>query len=308
MQIVEILAPVFLVVVLGVALRWWSVVPEGFGTQANRLVYRVALPVLLFRKLSAPDQAAQGALELFVVMAAGTGVAIAAAYLVAVLTRLPSRSVGSFVQASFRGNLAYVGLPIVLLAFDRPESSSVATAAVVAIAPLIVVYNVAAILVLTLGSGRHGAIGAGTIVRQVLSNPLIIAIVAGLVWSWTGVRTPGFVARTLEMIGGAALPLALLALGGSLVDTRLRGRITPSLWAASIKLVIAPAAGWVIGAMVGLEPRALRVAILFLACPTAVASFVLAEQLGGDAALSGGVVMVSTILSAVTLTMVLVLV
>jgi hypothetical protein len=104
-----------------------------------------------------------------------------------------------------------------------------------------------------------------------------------------------------------ALPLALLGVGGSLADTRLSGRIAPSVWSASIKLVVAPAAGWATGHAIGMEPRALQVAVLFLACPTAVASYVLAEQLGGDAELTGGTVVVSTILSAAALAAALVL-
>lgn len=307
MQIVEILAPVFLVVVLGAVLRRLSVVPEEFGPQANRLVYWVALPVLLFRKLSAPGEAAEGAFALSAVMASGTVAAIAAAYCVALLLGLPKRSVGSFVQASFRGNLAYVGLPVVMLSLDNTHGSPPAAAAVVALGPVVVLYNIAAILVLKLGAGQGSGAGSASIVRQIVTNPLIVAIAAGLCWSRIGPATPVFMARTLDLIAAVALPLALLGVGGSLADTRLSGRIAPSVWSASIKLVVAPAAGWATGHAIGMEPRALQVAVLFLACPTAVASYVLAEQLGGDAELTGGTVVVSTILSAAALAAALVL-
>ncbi|MBD3317052.1 MAG: hypothetical protein GF344_14795 [Chitinivibrionales bacterium] len=300
-NILEILAPVFLVIALGALLRKLEVVPRKFGSEANQVVFWVALPVLLFQKLSTPEQKAHGVAGLFVTVAAGTLTAILVAYAVAFLIRLPKRSVGSFVQASFRGNLAFIGLPIVILSLDKGENSSVSAAAVVVLGIMVILYNIVSVTALELSAGKAKGINILYVFRQLIVNPLIIAIALGLIWSALSIPTPEFLSRTMYMLGRIALPLALLSIGMSLVDTKLSGHLPRALLSASIKLIAAPSAGWVTGVALGLDPQALLVAVVFLACPTAVVTFVLAEQLDGDRELAGGIIVVSTIMSAITL-------
>ena len=136
---------------------------------------------------------------------------------------------------------------------------------------------------------------------QVAINPLLVACVVGVLISLSGFALPGPINRTLGELGNFALPLALLCVGGKIAATKLRGNIRLPLLASAIKLAVGPVVGWFAAGWLGVGRIETAVALIMLACPTAVASYVLTEQLGGDSALSAGAVVVSTILSIASL-------
>src|SRR5690606_10074952 len=109
------------------------------------------------------------------------------------------------------------------------------------------------------------------------------------------------IARSLDALSRLALPLALLSIGGSLVVVPVKGRLGPALASSLLKVAAAPLAGIAAARLLGAVPEVTIVAVIFLACPTAAASYVLARQLNGDEALAAASVVVSTILSLVSL-------
>jgi predicted permease len=171
-------------------------------------------------------------------------------------------------------------------------------------------YNLLAVVLLVAGQHRQGQqtrrlwrrLGVGTV-----TNPLILACVAGLLWAWTGQALPTALERAAITLGQMALPLALLGLGTSLRPCRLRGRWAACSTAAAIKLVGGPLAGAACGAILAVPMPDLRIALLYLACPTAVLSYVMVCELGGDEDLAAGIVVITTITSAIALGAVLLL-
>jgi len=308
MHVINTLAPVFVVIALGAALRRAGFVPEAFFRQASRLVYWVALPCLLFHKIAGAPRIDPAAVQIFLITLIGMGGAIVAAVLVAAVARMPARQVGAFVQAGFRGNLAYVGLAVILYAFSSPGGSDAGaraqTAAILALGPLVPIYNIAAVVALLAGGRRLNRPALKKIGLQIATNPLLLACAAVLAFSLSGLRLPMVARRTCEVIGQFGLPLALLAVGGSLASTKMHGRVAYSLLAAGIKVGVSPAVGYAAALCLGAPARETAVALILLACPTAVASFVLAEQLDGDSALSAGAIVASTLLSVVSLSVV----
>ena len=141
--------------------------------------------------------------------------------------------------------------------------------------------------------------------RKVVKNPLLIACVVGLVIQALPVALPFVVSRSLEAVGKMALPCALLALGASLTLERLRSRLKQASLAALFKVVLAPLLGVGVARLFGLAPHHAAIAVLFLSCPTAVASFVLADQMDADRDLAGSAVALSTIYAMLTMSIVL---
>jgi hypothetical protein len=123
-----------------------------------------------------------------------------------------------------------------------------------------------------------------------------------------GLRLPGWLLQSVAILGQMALPLALLCIGGTLVVMPLRGKRTPAFTASVLKVALLPLLGWPLGRWIGLSLDELRITLLFLACPTAAASFTLAGKLGGDEALAASCVVVSTALSILSISAVLALV
>ncbi len=309
------LAPIGLLILSGLLLRRFGFAPPVFFSGLNRLVYWVALPALLLDKTSRPLESGDVALRIFGLLTAVTLACVVLGYLAARVLRLPLKSMGVFIQGSFRGNLAYIGLPVVLFSLESMPAEiaqPVATAAVLALAPLIPIYNILAVLVLVSAQSRGERtrpphVMALHVVRNVLTNPLLLSCVAGLLLAYSGIGMPVFVRRGLTATGRMALPLSLIAIGACLTADNLDRHVARALTAASVKVLLAPLLGLLLGPWFGLQDLPLRAALIFLACPTAVASFVMAEQLGGDAELAGHIVLLTTVLSLPGLALVLLL-
>ena len=314
MYVANTLAPVFGIVILGAVLQKTSFLSARLTREMNRLVYWVGLPCLLFDKTAKTSIAGGSALRVCLVLVAATAACIVAGYLISRLLRLPGPSEGAFVQAAFRGNLAYVGLPVVSYALSQaPVTGAVAqlsgeqlqSLAVLSFAPIVPLYNAAAVLVLVAGSNRRAESPWPTLLRSVATNPLLLACVVGLGWSNAGLPLPLWLGNTCRTVGQMSLPLALLGIGASLVTTRLRSQVTPSVLAALLKVAGAPMAGVLVANWLGLSAPERTLALLYLACPTAAAAYIMAQQLGGDEQLTSGTIVLSTMLSAGALAVIL---
>ncbi len=315
--IISSLLPIFLVLGVGRALRGCGFLPAEFFTQLNRLAFYVGLPALLFSRIATSPLEGGPALRILWVVLAATAVVTAVAFVLTSHLHLEDPGRGAFIQGAMRGNLAYIGLPVIIysLTSDGLAGSGVETTAMLVLAPSVPVYNIVAVLLLTRfgrPDGKSGppSVSALALAGRVLRNPLLIACLLGLLVAWTGLDMPVFLMRTLEPLSQMALPLALLAIGASLVrskDQPVRDK-WPTVIASLLKIGLAPALGYLFGRLFGLPPGELRMALIFLACPTAITSYVMAQQLGADEQLAGDVVVLTTVLSFFSLALVLTLV
>jgi predicted permease len=289
------LIPVFLLVALGVAARRLGLLSEAAAVGLNRLVANLALPALLLLKIGTADlrQSFSG-----VLVATTSGVLLATTVVALALAaawglRRPQR--GVFAQAAMRGNLVYVGFPIILATLGETGLEQAA----VTVAVLIPLMNVVSVGVLEAFRGEGARIDARVVLRIVV-NPMVVGALGGLVlaalawhpWSW--------LRSTLNILSSFALPGALLALGAQLRLGRWAGVWKPAVVASVIKLGIQPALVWWLLGVFGLTGLPAAVGVMLLAAPTAVASYPVAADLGGDTDLAAAAVMLPTIASAVT--------
>jgi predicted permease len=304
-----IILPVFLVILLGGVLTRTRFLSAGLIGELNRLTYFVGLPAYLFSSIAGATFGGGRALAVFGVLAGATLATLALGWLVAKLRGLGAESIGTFLHAAVRGNLAFVGLPVIALALAARgvDTTALQTTALLAMAPLVVVTNALGVLLLLIGHARPGPAMGRTILVQLATNPLLLASAAGVACAMAGVRLPGWLFQAIDVLGRMALPLALLCIGGTLVVTPLRGKRTAAGLAATLKVAILPLAAWPLARWAGLSPDETRIALLFAACPTAAASFTLAGKLGGDEPLAATSVVVSTALSVISLSVVLAL-
>ena len=302
MHVINTLLPVFLIIALGALLTWRGLLTESVLSGIKWLVYWVGLPALLVHKIVAAELDASVLNSLGIVLV-GTGAAVVVGVVVAMVFRMKSERVGTFVQASFRGNLAFVGLPVVVYAFSTAGQSPARAEqiAVLTIGPLVVVYNVVAVVGLLASRHKFGWSSVRKMFVGLVANPLLLACVAGVVGSVLALKLPPVVDRTLQTLGDMTLPLALLSVGGALVNTHIRGSWLPALASSGIKLAVAPVAGLLMAHAIGAGPTETGVSLILLATPTAVASYVLADQLDGDSALAASAVVFATILSPFSL-------
>lgn len=303
MQFLTVLAPVFLLIAVGAGLQRSGFVSPTFLREANIVTYWLGLPALLFSQLAGSYQNLAGAGLMLNVMMIATGVVIVASFLVALIVRVPGPAIGTFVQGGFRGNLAFVGLPIVYSLPDTPLASgvSIRTAVLLTLAPMLVIYNVVGVMALIISQHGGGWKMAKPLARQLLTNPPLLATAAGIAFSMAGWKLPVAVDKTFSALGEMALPLGLLGVGGSLVTVKLGGNWQRSLWCAVVKTVVSPLIAWGIGRAMGLAGVELKVVMIFMATPTAVISYTLAVQLKGDEAMASGTIVLSVLTSIASL-------
>ena len=302
MHVLNTLLPVFLIIALGAVLVWRGPLDDRVMSGIKWLVYWIGLPALLVHKIAAAQLDARALGCLWIVLA-GTGAAVVASLVVALVGRMKSKSIGTFIQAGFRGNLAFVGLPVIIYAFSAGGQDPIQAEriAVLTIGPIVVVYNVVAVVALLAGRHEFGWSAVGKMLKGLVFNPLLLACVAGTIGSLIGVKWPPVLDRTLTTLGNMTLSLALLSVGAALVTTRVGRSWRSALGSTALKLALAPAAGLLTARALGAGPTETGVAIILLACPTAVASYVLSDQMGGDSSLAAGAVVIATLLSPISL-------
>ncbi len=302
MLVLNTLVPLLAIVLLGAVLRQTGFAPASLFRETNRLLYWIALPALLFYQTAEARIKGDSALRVFTVLLVGMFCCMALGYLVARMLRLPLYATGAFVQGAYRGNLAYVGLPVVLLALAAPNGQAmpeINALAVLSVAFLIPIYNLTAVVVLLTGS-REGVDTAHTVKKMLvamITNPLVLSCGAGLLFAIFSWKLPPVVRQTCVTLGQMSTALALLGIGAALTFASLRFRIVPASASALIKVAAAPLIGYLVAHWMGLSPAELRVALIYLATPTASASYVMAQQLGADDKLAGSIIVVSTFLA-----------
>lgn len=307
MQILNTLAPVFLLIAVGAGLQRTGFVSPDFLKEANRVTYWLGLPALLFSQLAASFHQADGAGLMLGTMLGATCGLVLVAYGVAALMRVPGAATGTFVQGGFRGNLAFVGLPIIYSLPDSPLAwgMSVRTAAIVTVAPMMVFYNIGGVVVLLLSQHTLSWRMVRPFAKQLATTPPLLATFAGMGFALAGWTLPAAVDKTFAALGEMALPLGLLGVGGSLVTVRLGAHWPRPLAAALLKTMVSPLLGWVVGRALGLGALELKLVMILMACPTAVVSYTVALELKGDEGLASGTIVLSVLTSLAALAMIL---
>ncbi len=298
MHLIHIVLPVFVVIGLGYALRRRGFIEADTHALLSRLVFYVAAPCLLFRSMAQGSFAWSTRLPAVLVVGAIT-VAVGLVVYAASSRMAPSRR-GVLAQGCHRSNTVFFGLPMVLYAFG---DGALGPASIV-IAFMVIVENLLSVIVLTLPhqtrSARDPAMWADTGLR-IARNPLILGCLGGIVWAQIGLTIPLGIDRSLALIGSIAAPLGLLCVGAGLEFGRLRFDLGPTALAALVRLVLHPALIYVALRAMGLAGIELGTPVLIMACPTAVVTYIMARELGGDARFAGAIVLGTTAASMVTL-------
>lgn len=295
----NIVLPVFAIIILGSLLRRTGLIDPPFLKQTNRLLYFILLPLLLFYKIGSADFKTNFNLNLTLAMLGTLALGALLSYGLAIILGCPHKDRGTFSQGAFRGNLAYVGLPIILSAYGDTGF----TRAGMLMGCLIPGINLLSILVLILARPNRDSARPGKSFRdQLLYNPLIIGALAGIAWSLFSLPLPGMVKQSLQLITGATLPLALLTIGGTFTLQQLQGDIKTAGMASIFKLALFPLLNLLMIQLFDIHGMDLGIAVLLAGTPTAAASYVLAQNLDGNPPLTSSIIVLSTLFSAVSFT------
>ncbi len=291
--------PVFLVMVIGYLLKQFRVVDEPFVKTLNRFNYRITLPVLLFRDIAESDFYGVWDTRYVLYCFFVTLVSIIVIWAVVGLCYRDKDRLGEFVQAAYRSSAAVLGIAFIQNIYG---SSGMAPLMIIGTVPL---YNIAAVLVLSFtGPSAHGLDKASlkSAVKGILTNPIIIGILLGMIVSACRITFPAMLSRTIGNIASLATPLALLGLGAGFEGRRALKQIRPTVAASFIKLILLPAVFLPLAVHLGFTTEKLVAILIMLGSPTTVSCYIMAKNMGHEGTLTSSVVVATTFFSSVTLT------
>lgn len=294
----EATMPIFLTMAVGMLFRKIGLLDEVFASKMNTFVFKVCLPVLLFEDLSAAFADVwdlRFVLFCFLVTAGSILILTGIAHF-----KVKQEYRAEFIQGSYRSSAALLGIAFIQNIYG---DSGMAPLMIVATVPL---YNVAAVLVLSLMNPKHDRLDRTALKKAfwgICTNPILWGILLGFLWSLSGLRMPMMLDKTLHNIAVLATPLGLMSMGASFEGKKALSGIRLTIAASAVKLVGLAAAGLPAAVWCGFTGEKLIAILIMLGSATTVSSFVMAKNMDCEGTLTASIVMVTTLLSAFTLTM-----
>ena len=234
--------PIFLVMIVGWVIKQLGVIDEHFVSKANKYVFHVALPVLLFQQISSADMTSQFDIRFVLYCMLATTAFFVITWVVTELLMKDDTQKGSFVQCACRSSAAILGMAFIQ---NMYSSTGMAPLMIVSAVPL---FNIYSVIILTLKA--HPEVKTGSAVKKephsavikrafinVLKNPIIIGIVLGLPFSLLHVQFPVIINKTLTSIAQTATPIALIVIGAGFEGRKAIKKIKPTVIATFIKLI-----------------------------------------------------------------------
>lgn len=288
--------PIALMMALGFFLKSIRLLSDATVKQFNAVVFKVFLPVMIFKNVYDSVLTEVFNAKLIIFSAVSVVVCIAILYIIIPLIEKDNAKRGVLIQAIFRSNFVIFGVPVTE-ALCGQASMGIAS---ILIAIVIPIFNFSAVITLEVFKGKKP--NFVKIVKGIITNPLIIGSVLGIVVNVIGLKFPTIIEKSIGNVSSITTPMALIMLGASINIKSIGKNVWYILGGVLSRLVIVPAICLAFAIfMFGFRGSELAVLLTLFASPAAVSSFTMAQQMGGDDELAGQLVMFGTIASIITM-------
>ena len=297
---INVTMPIFLVMVIGYILKQIGMLNDNFVTVANKFNFKVTLPFMLFKDIAGVDIKAVFDIKYVLFCAIVSTICFWVVWGTAKLLVRDKTIRGAFVQSSFRGSAAVMGLAFIQNIYG---SSAMGPLMIVSAVPL---YNIFSVIVLTFEANDSTGIDKKAKIRQaginICKNPIILSILAGLIVGLLGVQFPTLVNKTISNVAQMATPLALITIGAGFEGRKALAKIAPTMVASTIKLVLQPLVFLPVAAWMGFSGEKMIAILIMLASPTTPSCYIMAKSMNNDEVLTASVIVTTTLMAAFTLT------
>lgn len=297
---INVTMPIFLVMVIGYILKQIGMLNDNFVTVANKFNFKVTLPFMLFKDIAGVDIKAVFDIKYVLFCAIVSTICFWVVWGTAKLLVRDKTIRGAFVQSSFRGSAAVMGLAFIQNIYG---SSAMGPLMIVSAVPL---YNIFSVIVLTFEANDSTGIDKKAKIRQaginICKNPIILSILAGLIVGLLGIQFPTLVNKTVSNVAQMATPLALITIGAGFEGRKALAKIAPTMAASTIKLVLQPLVFLPVAAWMGFSGEKMIAILIMLASPTTPSCYIMAKSMNNDEVLTASVIVTTTLMAAFTLT------
>ena len=297
---INVTMPIFLGMVIGYILKQIGMLNDNFVTVANKFNFKVTLPFMLFKDIAGVDIKAVFDINYVLFCAIVSTICFWVVWGTAKLLVRDKTFRGAFVQSSFRGSAAVMGLAFIQNIYG---SSAMGPLMIVSAVPL---YNIFSVIVLTFEANDSTGIDKKAKIRQaginICKNPIILSILAGLIVGLLGIQFPTLVNKTVSNVAQMATPLALITIGAGFEGRKALAKIAPTMAASMIKLVLQPLVFLPVAAWMGFSGEKMIAILIMLASPTTPSCYIMAKSMNNDEVLTASVIVTTTLMAAFTLT------
>jgi malate permease and related proteins len=307
LQVIETLTPLVFTIALGVILARKNFLSSAFFADLNQFVYWIGLPLLITKSLVCAQSFPSDTWLVFGLFFLASILLTLIAFSLRNWLSLNRRSLGAFLQGSFRGNLAFIAIPIIVFAMRKhseKDLNEALTLAIFVFAPALIYYNVVSVVILMKCHAEDSKTSLKATFASILKNPLIISSITGVLLFLLPFKLPAVILQTMGYVGDISGPAALLCVGGSMAHTHLRGQWKAPLVATFFKVFLLPCLAFGLAWAFHLTSISIFVLLVLCSSPTAVASYVIVKAMKGDESLASSTIVMSTICSIVSLSIV----
>jgi len=298
--------PIFLVMILGGVIKKLNIIDDNFVNKANKYVFIVALPAMLFKDILQSDVKTNFDIRFVLYCMIVTTVCFVVIWFLTEAFMKDDTMKGSFVQGSFRSSAAILGLAFVQ---NMYSNAGMAPLMIIAAVPL---YNIYSVIVLTFKAKKQNEDGSLIDTSNVenikkacvniIKNPIIIAIFWGLCFSILNVKFPVIIDKTITSVASTATPIALIVIGAGFEGRKAIKKIKPTIIGSVIKLILQAGIFLPIAIWMGFRNQELVAILIMLASPSTVSCYIMAKSMNNDEVLASSIIVLTTLFSSVTLT------
>lgn len=294
---INTVAPVFIIIIVGIVLKRLKYINDNFIDISSKIVFTVALPALVFIKIAQSDFTKLADPKELLFGCIGIFICFVFSFAIGMIFVKKDNQKGVFIQGAFRGNYAIIGLALL---YNMYQDIGLSKAAII-LAITLPVFNILSIIALIVSTHKMNADSYKKILIKIITNPNIIAVVIGIIFSVFNIPIHNILVKSIDDIAAITIPLALIGIGGTLSLHNLKANFILSLVSSLLKILVTPIIFTIISCILGFRDLSLSALFLLFAVPTAVTSFVFAKEMDGDADLASNIVLFTTVGSIFTI-------
>ncbi|MCL1842987.1 MAG: AEC family transporter [Defluviitaleaceae bacterium] len=305
--------PFVILAMLGFFLKRRGLIGSNFITQGNKVIFYFAIPTTIFNHIHRADLSTVFDMRFLVFNSAWLVVFFLGTWLVAWKLMKDKDSVSSFTNSAYRSSLSVVAPPLLVLMFDpalHPGTDpNILAKGMLAVSVLLIFsYATASVLfaVHDPNARKKGVLG---VLVAIAKNPVVIGVVAGLVFNALGLRLTTadggatFASNSVTALANLVMPLAMICVGGNLVFHGFDTKFKYVIISVVVKLFLMPISAVLVAYLFGFRGSDLTIIMIVNALPMAVGAYVMQAELGGNTYIGASVLMLTMTLSALTLTL-----
>ena len=298
LEVIRITVPIFIIIAIGFLIRRRKILSEEGVGLLNRLAYNIGLPSLIFLSITSYSLSDIFNIQIIKVIYLTYAILILLTILINLAVKRSGKTKGAIIVSSFRCNMAFVGFPIILAAYG---DLALAKASLVA-AFLVPVNIIVTMVIFKFYNRREEGIGAGRLLLNFVKDPMIIASISGILFSYLELRIPEIIYNSLDIISGMTVAIALLSIGASFKFVHLKNDFKMVSYISFNKLILMPVVVFVLSTFVfRVEAIDRNVMVILFATPLAVAAYIMAKELRSNHQLLASALIFTTIISALAI-------